>query len=76
MPSTVSIEWDVLRVLFDAAVSSLNFGSGFWDIEDVRAARRVAVLLGLDPKAGTPTEFTKTFEPGGENYDGLGEVDR
>jgi hypothetical protein len=46
-----------LRTLFDIATGSLNFGSGFLDSDEVDALRRVAVLIGVDPMAGTPTEF-------------------
>ncbi len=46
-----------LRVLFDAAVSSLDFASGFLDNDEVLALRRIAVVLGVDPLKATPYNF-------------------
>lgn len=46
-----------LRALFDMAVGSMNFGSGFLDSDEVDVLRRVAVLIGVDPMEATPTEF-------------------
>lgn len=51
-----------LRAIFDLAVGSLDFGSGFWDIDDTEAAGRVATALGLDPWAdATPSEFKRVW---------------
>ncbi len=55
----VAVPTEDLRALFDVAVGSLNFASGFLDTDEVDALRRVAVLIGVDPRAGTPTEFAK-----------------
>lgn len=53
---------DDLKVIFDLAVNSLNFGSGFWDQPEVDTARRLAVLLGLDPfKVATPSEMKPNY---------------
>ena len=47
----------LLRIVFDTAVHSMNFGSGFLDDEDVAALREVAVILGVDPAEATPGNF-------------------
>ena len=54
---------DDIRILFDVATNSLDFGSGFLDNEEVEALRRVAVYLGVDPKEATPDNFTNTYYP-------------
>jgi hypothetical protein len=46
-----------LRALFDIAVSSMDFGSGFLDDEDVAVLRQTAVILGVDPMTATPQKF-------------------
>jgi hypothetical protein len=48
----------LLRIVFDTAVHSMDFGSGFLDDEEVAALREVAVVLGVDPAAATPRNFT------------------
>lgn len=55
-PEQTLVPTEVLRALFDCAVGSMNFASGFWDNEETAAARAVAVLLGVDPWAATPRE--------------------
>ena len=52
-----------VRVLFDIATNSLDFGSGFLDDEEVETLRRVAVMLGVDPKLATPYAFEHKYEP-------------
>lgn len=53
----ISIYDGALRALFDIAVSSMDFGSGFLDDEEVSHLRAVAVILGVDPMRGTPDNF-------------------
>jgi len=48
----------LLRIVFDVAVHSMDFGSGFLDDEEVAALREVAVVLGVDPAVATPRNFT------------------
>ena len=48
----------LLRIVFDTAVHSMDFGSGFLDDEEVAALREVAVILGVDPAEATPRNFT------------------
>lgn len=50
-----------LRALFDVAVGSLNFTSGFLDTEEVETLRRIAVLIGADPMEGTPNNFASQY---------------
>jgi hypothetical protein len=47
----------LLRIVFDVAVRSADFGSGFLDDEEVTALREVAVILGADPADATPGKF-------------------
>jgi hypothetical protein len=50
----MDIDKVTLQGLFDIAVGSMDFGSGFLDIDDVKVLRKVAELLGVDPSEGTP----------------------
>lgn len=61
---TTEIDTGDLRALFDLAVNSLDFGSGFWDREDTEVARRVAVLLGVDPMVATPSLDRRNYPHG------------
>jgi len=61
MPETVTIQLEDLRAIFDLAVNSLNFNSGFWTTEDVEIARRIAVIIGVDPMKGTPFLFASQY---------------
>lgn len=53
----VEISRAVLCAVFDAAIGSMDFGSGFLDDEEVRALRACAVVLGADPMTATPSNF-------------------
>jgi len=53
----VDIDESVLRVVFDTAVHSMDFGSGFLDDEEVEALRAAAIVLGVDPDEATPQNF-------------------
>lgn len=53
----MQIEKYLIQVVFDVAVHSTDFGSGFLDDEEVEALRGVAVLLGVDPMEATPENF-------------------
>lgn len=57
--SKVRIELEDLKALFDVAVNSMDFGSGFLDTDEVNVLRRVAVVIGVDPMVGTPMDFRK-----------------
>lgn len=47
----------LLRIVYDTAVSSMDFGSGFLDDSEVAALREIAVILGTDPETATPGNF-------------------
>ncbi len=47
----------LLRIVFDIAVNSMDFGSGFLDDEEVTVLREVAGILGVDPDVATPRTF-------------------
>ncbi|HET6481233.1 MAG TPA: hypothetical protein VFG35_14515 [Actinoplanes sp.] len=57
----ISVPREALRALFDVAVGSLDFGSGFWDQEDVDAAREIAVRLDVCPTLATPTDMRAKY---------------
>jgi hypothetical protein len=59
--TTTPIATEDLRCLFDIVTNSMDFGSGFLDREEADLIRRVAVLLGVDPMEGTPTEFAQWY---------------
>ncbi len=60
----IEVPTEDLKVLFDALVTSMDFGSGFLDTEEVNALRNIAVLLGVDPTDATPTEFASQYPHG------------
>jgi len=61
MAETTEINTDDLRALFDLAVNSMDFGSGFWEHDDTEVARRVAVVLGVDPMVATPHDARRHY---------------
>ena len=58
----VTIDRKLLQIVFDAAVGSMDFGSGMFDDEEVAALRDVAAILGVDPMVGTPELFRCKFD--------------
>lgn len=58
---TLTIRRGDLRALLDLATGSMDFGSGFWDNEQVEIARKVAGLLGIDLMLVTPFNFTCVY---------------
>ena len=64
----MTIDRKMIQILFDCAVNSMDFGSGFLDDEEVEGLRAVAVLLDLDPKVGTPSNFLCKYEGRHEPY--------
>jgi len=55
--SFVVVPRETLQVVFDVAVESLDFASGFLDNDEVMELRCVAGLLGVDPMKATPHNF-------------------
>jgi hypothetical protein len=58
----IYIDEDVLRIVFDTAVNSMDFSSGFLDHEEVAALQAAAVVLGVDPMEATPQQFKCEFK--------------
>ena len=58
---TVTIPLETAQRLFDALATSMDFGSGFLETDDVKALRELAVLIGVDPLLGTPDTFVKDY---------------
>lgn len=67
MPEMITLPKEQLQAIFDLAVNSMDFGSGFWGDDEVRAGRAIAVVLGVNPMAATPSTYSKrmahVFEP-------------
>jgi hypothetical protein len=61
MNELTEISTEDLRALFDVAVGSMNFASGFLDTDEVNMLRRVAGLIGVDPMEATPHEFRQQY---------------
>lgn len=59
----LSIRKGDLRALLDIATSSLDFGSGFLNDEEVEILRSVAVTLGVDPMRVTPSNHECKYQP-------------
>jgi len=53
----VTVDRTMLQIVFDVAVNSLDFGSGFLDDEEVTGLRAIAESLGVDPMVATPEKF-------------------
>lgn len=50
-----------LKAMFDMATSSMDFGSGFLDTDEVVLLRKIAVRLGVDPIEGTPYDHKPNY---------------
>lgn len=59
MNETIAVPKALLQMVFDTAVGSMDFGSGFLGDDEVYALRDVAVLLGVDPMDATPSNYAK-----------------
>lgn len=68
----MEIPKEVLQIVFDTAIQSMEFGSGFLDDEEVGGLRACAVILGVDPDVATPENFKCKYsgrhEPYGAQY--------
>lgn len=53
----IIVDQATVQILFDIAINSLDFGSGWLDDEEVEALRECAVTLGVDPITATPDGF-------------------
>jgi hypothetical protein len=68
---TITIPKLTGQILFDTLATSLDFGSGFLDTEEVAALRGLAEAIGVDPAKATPDEFKRDYPHAFE-----GETDR
>lgn len=63
MSDSITVSRKMLQLVFDTAVNSIDFSSGFLDDEEVvDGLRACAVVLGVDPMVGTPERFRCKFE--------------
>lgn len=53
----MEINREILEKVFDTAINSMNFASGFLDHDEVAALRNVAMLLQVNPDIATPRNF-------------------
>lgn len=58
-PIMISLPREDLQAIFDIAVEGEGMMSGWWGQEEVDAARKIAVLLGVDPMVATPQVFAR-----------------
>jgi hypothetical protein len=58
---TTPVPTNDLKALFDIAVESMDFSSGFLDDDEVAVLRRIAVSIGVDPMLGTPSNYVKKY---------------
>jgi hypothetical protein len=59
----ITIRKGDLRALLDIASTSLDFGSGFLNDEEVEILRAAAVVLGVDPMQVTPSNHHCKYAP-------------
>jgi hypothetical protein len=59
--NSITVPLDDLQALFDTAINSMDFGSGFLDHEEVVILRRFATLLDVEKMTATPDNFRKQF---------------
>lgn len=53
----LTLDKEDLQAIFDLAVEGEGMMSGWWGQEEVDAARKIAVVLGVNPMIATPREF-------------------
>lgn len=56
-PMYLCLPKEDLQIVFDVAVESMDFASGFLDNDEVLGLQRVARVLGVDPMKATPSNF-------------------
>lgn len=57
----ITISREDAQRIFDLAVGADSACSGYMDLDDVRAMRRLANAIGADPAVCTGDEFTTQF---------------
>lgn len=60
-PGEILVPDATARAVFDIAIHSLDFGSGFLDNEQVDRLRDMAGYLGVDPREATPSEHRRRY---------------
>lgn len=61
MSDKIEIDKGALQALFDLVVGSMNFGSGFYDKEEVDIIVAVARLLGVSDATAIPDDMKTTY---------------
>lgn len=56
--------YELAKAAFDISISSLDWGSGFLDDEQVEALRELAVIFDVDPWEATPPNHRPKYCPG------------
>lgn len=56
----IEVEMEDLQALFDLVQGSMDWGSGFYDLDDVTAMMHIAPMLGLDEMDGVPSNLAGT----------------
>jgi hypothetical protein len=62
MVSIMEIDKELLQTVFDVAVQSIDFASGFLADEEVEGLRSIARLLGIDEDVATPNSFKCKYD--------------
>lgn len=57
----IRVPLDIAKAVFDIAVNSMDFGSGFLDNAEVEQLRAFAVLIDVDPMEATPSNFRAQY---------------
>lgn len=57
----IQVELEDAKALLDIAVTSMDWGSGFLDHDEVEALRKFSVQIGVDPMAATPDEWRSQY---------------
>ncbi len=68
MADFIALDPEVLKIVFDIAVGSMDFGSGFMEEDDVIALRAYAEAIGVDPILATPNNHKCRFLRGGHDW--------
>jgi hypothetical protein len=71
----ITLDKEDLQAVFDLALEGEGMMSGWWGQEEVDSARKIAVLLGVNPMVATPREFANhtrhDYEPTATGVGGI-----
>lgn len=62
LPEFLVLETETVKKLFDIICSSMDWGSGFLETDEVKILREIAVVLGVDPMSATPEGQHRYFK--------------